>query len=73
MPQAPEELRAKFSGGDGEALDILRENYVVDCSGVIHPKTKDYQPTKRENEAIDYLWLEWDYGYASEPVAEEKK
>lgn len=63
MPQSPPELRAKFPDGDLEALRVLKENFVIDQSGVIHPRAWGYEPTSRENEAIDYLWLEWDYGY----------
>lgn len=60
MPQAPNELRAKFPGHDYEALEILKANF-IENKGVICRKDLTYQPTQREWEAIDYLFLEWDY------------
>ena len=63
MPQATDELRAKFPGDDGEALDVLEQNFVVDRTGVIRKKDSAYKPTDREFDAIDYLFQEWDYGY----------
>ena len=66
MPQAPDELREKFPDGDGEAWEVLEANF-VDNRGLISPKQKGYTPTDRENEAIDYLWLEWDYAYTPDP------
>ena len=66
MPQASEELRSKFPGGDGEALDVIDKNFVVPKGFVIHPKVKGYKPTKREDDALDYLFHEWDYGYTPE-------
>jgi hypothetical protein len=62
MPQASEALRAKFPGDDAEALEVLVANFTED-RGVFRPKIKGYQPTQREAEALDYLWLEWDYAY----------
>lgn len=61
MPQAPDRLRTKFAD-DGTALRVIAVNF-VDKKGVISPKVKGYKPTKREQDAIDYLWLEWDYAY----------
>ena len=69
MPQATDELRAKFPGWDGEALDVIRENFTVNRGGLIYPKVKGYKPTQREDEAIDYLFQEWDYAYS--PDGEE--
>ena len=66
MPQAPNRLRAKFPGHDSEALEVIQENFTED-SGRIRPKVAGYKPTKRESDALDYLWLEWDYSYHVEP------
>jgi hypothetical protein len=66
MPQASNELRAKFPGDDAEALEVLSQNFTEE-RGVIRPKQKNYTPTQRENEAIDYLFHEWDYVYEVEP------
>lgn len=63
MPQATPELAAKFPGGDTEALQVIKANFVVPRGFVIHPKVKGYKPTEREDDAIDYLFHEWDYGY----------
>ena len=68
MPQAPDELRAKFPGWDQEAHAVLAEHF-DDDNGMIRPKVAGYQWTPREAEAIDYLILEWDYEYSSDPVS----
>lgn len=62
MPQASEELRAKFPGDDAEAWDVLKENF-NDTAGVIYPKVEGYKPTEREDDALDYMFYEWDYGF----------
>jgi hypothetical protein len=61
-PQASGELRAKFPGSIEQAYDVLRDNF-TDTKGVIRPKVDGYKPTKRESDAIDYLFLEWDFCY----------
>jgi len=63
MPQATDELRAKFPGWDAEALQVLETNFTVGEDGVIRKKLPAYAPTPREFDAIDYLFQEWDYGY----------
>lgn len=71
MPSAPEWLCEKFPGGDAEALGILDANFTVRRDGLIHPQVTGYKPTRREGEAIDYLFMEWDYAYgvaAPEPT-----
>ena len=60
MPQAPNELRAKFED-DRVAWDVLKDNF-IDHRGLIKPKP-GYVPNDRDFEAIDYLVLEWDYAY----------
>lgn len=64
MPQAPQHLRDKFED-DGAAWAILDKHYYADKSGVIHPKDSNRTPTPEEGDALDYLWLEWDYGYST--------
>ena len=64
MPSATEDLRNKFPGDDREALEVIDENFIVDSSGRIRPKIADYEPTLRENDALDYLFYEWDYEYS---------
>lgn len=63
MPQAPDELRAKFKD-DSDAWDALKEHF-DEKKFLIHPKVEGYVPTEREADAIDYLVLEWDWEYDS--------
>lgn len=67
MPQATQQLRDKFPGGDREALTVLEANFKHDA-GVFTKKTHGYVPTEREWDALDYLLDEWDYGYIIEPL-----
>lgn len=67
MPQASEELRAKFPGSDREACDVLSLNF-VNTKGNITPKVKGYVPNEREDDAIEYLFREWDYTYSPEAL-----
>lgn len=62
MPQASDELRAKFPGSDQEALEVLSANF-IETKFVFRKKDAAYVPTRREWEAIDYLFHEWDFGY----------
>lgn len=66
MPQASDELRAMFPGQDQEAFEVIDPNFVVSKGGVIYPKVSGYQPTEREDYALDYLFDEWDYCYDPE-------
>lgn len=67
MPQASEALRAKFPGHDEEAWNVLKENF-SEKAGMIFPTVVGYTPTEREDEALDYLFYEWDYGYSPEVI-----
>lgn len=72
MPQAHQYLRDKFED-DSTAWEILDGNF-SDCAGLIYPKVAGYMPTNEENDALDYLFLEWDYGYSPvEPPTKERK
>lgn len=64
MPTAPEPLRSEWTHED--ALECIRPNFYV-SAGVIMPRASTYSPDEREGRAIDYLFLEWDYGYESRP------
>lgn len=70
MPSAPTWLCDLFPGDDEEALKVLERNFVVPRGFIIHPKVAGYKPTQRENEAIDYMFMEWDYGYTPEVPSE---
>lgn len=63
MPQASEELRAKFPGADQEAFEVIKANFNTSRGGMIYPFILGYKMTEREGEAIDYLCEEWDYSY----------
>ena len=70
MPQASDELRAKFPHGPEEALDEIKPLCVVGTGGVIQPRNNYSQNhmTKRQWEAVDYLVEEWDYGWTPVPA-----
>ena len=68
MPQATDELRAKFPGYDQEAFAVIKANFTISRGGVIYPKQIGYQMMKHEFDAIDYLCGEWDYDYS--PIGE---
>ena len=62
MPQAPQWLRDKFPGDDQEALAILDANF-TEKAGIFRRKDPTYIPTEREDEALNYMFQEWEYGY----------
>jgi hypothetical protein len=66
MPQAPDELRAQFAD-DTSALEVIKANFSIARGGVIYPKSPGRPATEREMAAVDYLALEWDYGYQDAP------
>lgn len=64
MPQAPESLRQQWT--HESAYEELRANFVCQA-GVFMPKVWAHEVTPRESSALDYLFLEWDYGFESLP------
>lgn len=62
MPAGPPELQEEF-GTDSAALKVIEENYTFGKGFIISPKVEGYKPTPLENRALDYLWLEWDWGF----------
>lgn len=72
MPQAPKELRERWCC-ELCALRHLRQNFTWP-QGIISPNN-GYTPTTDDLSAIDYLVLEWDYGYepALAPTAQPEK
>lgn len=64
MPQAPSYLQAMFED-DSAAFAVLANNF-NDTGGLLRPKP-GYTPTSSDYHAIDYLCLEWDYGYEEAP------
>jgi len=63
MPQASEELRAQFPGGDAEASKVLKAaGYVLTPDWEWRKPSPEHVPTPRESLAAAYLIDEWDYG-----------
>lgn len=60
MPSAPSYLQEMFED-DSSALDVIEENFNVSKGGLITRKNPAYIPSEREEHALDYLFLEWDY------------
>ena len=65
MPSARKELQDKFPGMDAEAMEALKDNF-FESDFVFRRNDVNYKPTPREMEALDYLFEEWDYGYAAD-------
>lgn len=64
MPSGPPELQAKW-GDDAAALKFLADRGYKLLRTWDHKKpTPDHVPDADENSALDYLFLEWDYGDA---------
>lgn len=66
MPQAPANLRDQWAD-DFAAHDHLRGKIVVTRAGIIHPR-EGVTLSELDHSAVDYLCLEWDYGYDSRPA-----
>ena len=62
MPQGPAELHTKWQDCSLALQYLTHRGYTCDKGGVIHPPVA-HVPTIEENSAIDYLFLEWDFGY----------
>lgn len=63
MPSAPQWLRDKFPGFDTEALDLLHDaGYRQTRGGCWLKPSLDHVPTERENEALDFMFYEFDFG-----------
>lgn len=78
MPQASDELRAKFPAHDEQAREVLgldhepvEERRWTETGGWIRPTRQSSLDTmtEREGDAIDYLVDEWDYAYSPTPAA----
>lgn len=62
MPSATDELRDAFPGGADEAIEVLSAaGYKLTRAWTWIPP-RDHDPTKRELDAIEYLFQEWDFG-----------
>ncbi len=67
MPSGPIELHEKW-GDPSRALECLALNF-RDDKGVIRPRCDSYTMTDDEASAVNYLCMEWDFGY--EPAKED--
>lgn len=70
MPQASEDLRAKIrkrfgSLDDGAAWDFLKSKGYTMEDFYISAPTPLHRATADENECIDFLCEEWDWGYSA--------
>lgn len=61
MPSGPDHLHEKW-GDDGAAWKYLQSLGWTHTKGVIQPKP-GHEMTDEERDAIEYLCLEWDWGY----------
>lgn len=73
MPQGPAELHEYWEsksdkGGDDAAMTHLLDNRGFRCRNGIILQPKGHVNSEEDNSAIDYLCMEWDYGY--EPYKE---
>lgn len=69
MPQASDELRAMFLGGEAEALHYLETFGIRDWCGVFWVPNSDAFPP-RVWAALQYLRDEWDYAIELQEVSE---
>jgi hypothetical protein len=63
MPQANEYLSSRWD--ECSAWAQLAGNFLVSKGGIIYPteETKEEGISVEDDEAIDYLCQEWDYGF----------
>lgn len=62
MPQGRRELN-QFWESDANALNHLKDHYIIGHNGIIRPKDEHREPTFVDWQAIEYLIHEFDYGY----------
>jgi hypothetical protein len=63
MPSASPALRAKFPGGDIEATGFLTgRGWTLTKQWKWVKPTPDHEVTPEEEDAINYMFWEWDYG-----------
>jgi len=70
MPSGPAELHERW-GGDAAALQHLHDRgYGETPSGLLVPP-RDHEASDDDNSALNYLFLEWDYGVMEDAIAIE--
>lgn len=62
MPQASDELRARWGIAPERAMNALSPSRFENDNGLIRPK-QGVIPTEEEYSAIDFLCDEWDYAW----------
>lgn len=63
MPSGPAHLHERYVD-DSVAWTYLRRRGFTQTRFVVAPPYRGYKLTKGESDAIDYLWMEWDWAYA---------
>lgn len=63
MPQGPAHLHRLF-GDDGNAWYYLQLRGFTHSKGIIAPPHRHHRLTQMEENAVDYLFMEWDWAYA---------
>lgn len=67
MPQASDELRARWGIDPDRAFRTLSDSRFEIDNGLIRPRYAVF-PTEDEYSAIDFLCDEWDYAWDSRPL-----
>ena len=69
MPSGPAHLHKRYVDDD-VAWQYLRRRGFTRRRGVIAPPYRGHRLSKGESDAIDYLWMEWDWSYAPSEAPE---
>ena len=71
MPQAPDDLRAKWTC-ESALAHLKKDGRFLEDGGILRP-AMGVTLTQDDKDAIDYLWLEWDFGYDPTPLPQALK
>lgn len=70
MPSGPAHLHERF-GDDWTAWLYLRRRGFTADKGVVSPPWRGHTVTEGESDAIDYLFMEWDWAYLPDRAPEK--
>lgn len=70
MPEGPDYLAERW-GDDAAALQHLHDRGYGETRGGLLVPPRDHEASDDDNSAINYLFLEWDYGFMSDKAAVE--
>lgn len=62
MPSGPVELHEKWGDDLSATAYLEKRGWKLMPGFVWRMPSQEYKPTAEENSAVDYLFLEWDYG-----------